>query len=298
MSQLYDISVVLSYDYGSPAAASRHVLRLAPQTVPGEQRVIAALISADPSPDARRDGRDFWGTSVVELSYASALKTVSFRLSGKIERTARPPQLDLSPDISRLTAEIAERRSLAPGEPHHFLGASDRVQPSAEITAFARDLLMLDLDDGLPVMQAVARLGTALHKTMTFDPDATQVDTPPLEAFVARRGVCQDYAHIMIAALRGLGIPTGYVSGLLRTAPPPGQPRLEGADAMHAWISAWCGTELGWVQYDPTNDVFVGLDHIVIGHGRDYADVSPIRGALRAAGAHSGRQAVDVVPLD
>jgi transglutaminase-like putative cysteine protease len=133
---------------------------------------------------------------------------------------------------------------------------------------------------------------------MTFDAEATTVDTPPREAFARGRGVCQDFTHVMIAGLRGIGIPAGYVSGFLRTFPPPGQPRLEGADAMHAWVRAWVGREMGWIEFDPTNDQAAGVDFVTVAVGRDYDDVAPIRGALRSAGRAETRQAVDVLPLD
>ena len=295
---LYDISVSIAYSYGSPAAAGRHMLRLAPRTLEGEQQLVSGLVEADPPPVARRDGRDFFGNGTVEFAYGPPVPGVRFRFAGRVRRSGRAPGLDLSPDLGRLAAEIAEVRSLDPRAPHHFLGASDRVRPEPEMTAFARDLFGSDLDAGLPAMAAVERLGAALHRTMVFDPEATEVDTPPLEAFRARGGVCQDFTHVMIACLRGLGIPAGYVSGFLRTIPPPGQERLEGADAMHAWVRAWCGSEMGWVQFDPTNDVLVGADHIVVAYGRDYADVAPIRGTMRASGAHEGRQEVDVVPVE
>jgi transglutaminase-like putative cysteine protease len=140
-------------------------------------------------------------------------------------------------------------------------------------------------------------LGEALHEELRFDADATTVDTPVEEAFTARHGVCQDFAHIMIGCLREVGIPAAYVSGFLRTEPPPGCERLEGADAMHAWVRAWCGPTLGWVEYDPTNGVTVANDHIVVAHGRDYSDVAPVRGVLRTAGAQQSAQYVDVIPL-
>ena len=132
---------------------------------------------------------------------------------------------------------------------------------------------------------------------MKFDPKATTVDTPATEAFAKRHGVCQDFSHIMIACLRGIGIPAGYVSGFLRTLPPPGKPRLEGADAMHAWVRAWCGPEAGWIEFDPTNDKLAGEDHIVVAYGRDYSDVSPIKGTMRISGGQKSKQAVDVIPL-
>ena len=133
---------------------------------------------------------------------------------------------------------------------------------------------------------------------MKFDPDATTVDTPPAEAFARRHGVCQDFAQVMIACLRGIGIPAGYVSGFLRTNPPPGKPRLEGADAMHAWVRAWCGWQTGWVEFDPTNAIPAGTDHIVAARGRDYGDVAPVKGILRIAGDQTTEHAVDVLPVD
>ena len=141
-------------------------------------------------------------------------------------------------------------------------------------------------------------LGRRLRNDFAYDPDATEVDTPLAKAFDMRAGVCQDFSHIMIAGLRGLGIPAGYVSGFLRTIPPPGKTRLEGADATHAWVRAWCGGQLGWREFDPTNGIFAGNDHITIGYGRDYADIPPIAGVLKTSGAQEAKQAVDVVPLD
>jgi transglutaminase-like putative cysteine protease len=150
----------------------------------------------------------------------------------------------------------------------------------------------------MPVLEYVEKLGRALHKDMVFNPDATNVDTRAIEAFRDRQGVCQDFSHIMIAALRGLGIPAGYVSGFLRTDPPAGEPRLEGADAMHAWVQVWCGPDRGWIEYDPTNAIFAVADHVIIARGRDYSDVSPIKGMTRTAGNQTTRQNVTVTPLD
>ncbi len=123
-----------------------------------------------------------------------------------------------------------------------------------------------------------------------YDPKATLVSTPLSEVFEKRRGVCQDFAHVMIAGLRALGFPAAYISGYLRTNPPAGSPRLAGADASHAWVSLWCGKNVGWVGLDPTNAMLIGDDHIVLARGRDYADISPVSGIILS----SGDQAVDV----
>jgi transglutaminase-like putative cysteine protease len=136
-----------------------------------------------------------------------------------------------------------------------------------------------------------------IHMDFTYDPKATSVNTTPSEAFKLKRGVCQDFTHVMIVALRSLGIPAGYVSGFLRTIPPPGKERLEGADAMHAWVRYWGGRVNGWMELDPTNDIPAGTDHIVVAYGRDYADVAPVIGVLKGYGQHKTTQAVDVIPV-
>ncbi len=141
------------------------------------------------------------------------------------------------------------------------------------------------------------KLTAAIYTQFTYHPGITTSDTPPIEAFKNREGVCQDFAHIMIAALRAHGIPAAYVSGYLRTEPPPGAERLVGADAMHAWASIWCGPQMGWVGADPTNNCLVRNDHIVVAMGRDYADVAPIDGVFVGNTTQRMTVAVDVVPV-
>src|SRR5690606_39171507 len=159
------------------------------------------------------------------------------------------------------------------------------------ITAYARQ----SFTPGRPIVEAAAELMTRMRDEFVYDPEATTVSTPAVEAFEARHGVCQDFAHIMIAGLRGLGLPAAYVSGYLRTIPPPRQPRLAGADATHAWVDLWCG-ERGWIGFDPTNAVFAENDHIVLAIGRDYSDVAPIDGVILAPGVQTLKVEVDVIP--
>ncbi|SES31209.1 Transglutaminase-like enzyme, putative cysteine protease [Tranquillimonas rosea] len=289
---IYDITARITTSYIPAAGAGRHVVRLEPLSIPGTQRLIAGEVRADPPPDERLDRTDFFGNAVTECAYLAGLDALTFSLRATVERLAQPVTLDLSPPLPRLAAELDERPSLAADAPHHFLAASDRVAPLPAITRYAREVTA----GASTTLETVRALGAALHRDMSFDPSATTVETLPIEAFEARHGVCQDFAHVMIAALRGLGVPAAYVSGFLRTLPPPGQERLEGADAMHAWIRAWTGIETGWIEFDPTNDCLAGTDHIVVGYGRDYGDVAPVRGILRLSGRQKGTQAVDVVP--
>ena len=290
---IYDIGLTIVYEYDHPAVTGRHILRLVPADVPGSQRRITGALSISPKPAERRQFVDFFGNAGVEVVFREAHDEILFRVAARVERITDAPGLDISPALERLPAEIADYRGLGPEAPHHFIGPSPRTAPSPEMTAYAR----AQLASGMTVVDAVRTIGLALHRDMRFDPDATTVDTPPAEAFARREGVCQDFAQVMIACLRGIGIPAGYVSGFLRTNPPPGQPRLEGADAMHAWVRAWCGWESGWIEYDPTNALVAGTDHILVARGRDYGDVSPVKGILRIAGEQTTEQAVDVIPV-
>lgn len=293
MATLYDITLSFGYAYDKPASTSRHLLRLLPTGQDEAQQMISGYLGIEPRPDDRRDGVDFFGNAISEIAYDHPIDAVTFKLTARVRRSDMPQLLDLSPPLAALAGELSDTRSLAPDAPHHFLADSPRVRAGPAFTAYGRG----QIGAAASVFQAVGAVGAALHRDMTFDAKATDVQTDPAEAFTRRRGVCQDFTHIMIAALRGLGIPAGYVSGLLRTIPPKGKPRLEGADAMHAWVRAWCGTEMGWVQFDPTNDLLVGADHVVVAIGRDYDDVAPVTGALRASGAHKSTQKVDMVPL-
>ncbi len=291
MAILYDIRLRVLYSFDSPAGHSRTVLRLQPRPSAGQQ-VIAGAVTCDPQPDLRQDHLDFWGNPVTVMAHARTLHQRVFQFHGRVRRQDAAPALDLSADLRHLPDDIATIRSVSAEAPHHFLGASPRVAPDDAIGAFARQAAQ-----GQSVRDVVCAVARAVQDEMAFDPQATDVSTPPAQAFQARRGVCQDFSHITIAALRSLGIPAGYVSGFLRTDPPPGQARLEGADAMHAWVQAWCGAEAGWLQIDPTNAMLAGRDHIEVARGRDYDDVAPVRGSVRVAGGHVTRHEVDVIPV-
>lgn len=288
----YDIRLLIGYAYDIAASASRHVARLVPAELPGEQRVVASTLSVTPRPAEWTTRADFFGNTVSEVAFGEPHGRIDFEVRAIVDVSDRGPQLDVSPTLATLTQEIAAVRRLDARSPHHFTGATQRAPIEPVVTRFAREVA-----DEASAYMAVASVGAAINAAMRFDATATTVDTPMIDAFEKRHGVCQDFSHVMISALRGIGIPAGYVSGFLRTDPPPGEPRLEGADAMHAWVMAWCGSELGWVEYDPTNGLFAGSDHIVIARGRDYADVSPVRGAMRTSGDHTSLQQVDVVPV-
>ena len=178
------------------------------------------------------------------------------------------------------------------GSPAHFIYGSQRARLWPAVTAYVEE----SFGSRRPIIAAARELIARIRRDFRYDPDATRVSTPLIEAFERRHGVCQDYAHIMIAGLRGLGLPAAYISGYIRTVVPTGKPRLEGSDASHAWVGLWCGGQDGWIGFDPTNDMVAENEHVVLGWGRDYGDIAPLGGVLQGAGEQEGDGAVDVIP--
>lgn len=290
----YDLSLHMGYRYDVPASGSHHILRLLPLSLPGRQRLVAGAVTIEPKPDETTRFTDFFGHPATTIALRSPHQSLDIRMQARVIVDVRAARADVSPTLAGLAEELAELCSLDADSPHHFLGPSPRLIEVATIAGYAR----ADIDADRTVRQIAEGLCARIHADFRYDPDATTVDTSPEDAFSLRRGVCQDFAHVMIVALRSLGIPAGYVSGFLRTIPPPGQPRLEGADAMHAWVRVWCGKATGWVELDPTNDIAAGTDHIVVAYGRDYGDVAPVIGVLKSYGGQQTIQAVDVVPTN
>lgn len=292
---LYDVRLELHYDYEASVHGDRHLVRVTPVSIPRVQRVIASSLSFEPRPEQETTFTDYFGNTVATIAYSGYHDHLDVRLSARVQVEEPIAPADLSPTLDGLRREIAGLWSLAPDSPHHFLSASPRVPLDPAIAAYARQ----SVASTQSVQAAALDLCLRINRDFAYEKDATDVDTGPAEAFALRRGVCQDFAHVMIAGLRGVGIPAGYVSGFLRTIPPKGKPRLEGADAMHAWVRVWCGQHAGWLEFDPTNAMLAGPDHITIGHGRDYADISPIVGVLRSSGReHTTKQSVDVVRVE
>ena len=289
----YDIRLAIDYSYGAPSDRSRTLLRLIPADAGADQRLLSRKLTIAPRPDERREGVDFFGNATTLAVWHRPIDAVRLEVTLRVDRLAADVAADLSPPVAGLADDLTACTDLGPASPHHFTGPSPRVPEVPEITAFARAAVPA----GATVVQAIEALGHALHEAMRFDSAATSVETGPAEAFEHRHGVCQDFAHVMIAGLRALGIPAGYVSGFLRTDPPPGRPRLEGADAMHAWVRAWAGPAMGWVAFDPTNDQRAGLDYVTVAQGRAYGDVAPVQGALRSSGGQVSRHTVDVLPV-
>ncbi len=290
---LYDLSLHMGYIYDVPASGARHIVRVMPLSLTNRQRLIAGSITVSPVTDERGGFLDFFGQQATSIFIRPPHERLDIRMQARVQVEGGALVADLSPELAKLADELAELRSVEPDSPHHLIGPSPRLPADRQIAAYAREIAKA----GMTVREIATALCARIFKDFTYDPEATAVDTTPHEAFLLKRGVCQDFSHIMIVGLRSLGIPAGYVSGFLRTIPPPGKERLEGADAMHAWVRIWCGKAAGYIELDPTNNIPAGSDHIVVGYGRDYSDVAPVIGVLKSYGSHQTVQAVDVVPL-
>ena len=293
MTMRYDIRLTMEFAYEGQSGGGRHAIRVLPRSIDGVQRLVAGHVDVAAKPAERHERLDFFGTDVVDFAYDAVEGDLVYHARARVERAARRIDLTSSASLAGLPGELAKCAALDALAPIHFLAASPWIAPDAAVARYAREVA----GGRASVYEAASALNASIYRDMRYDAEATDVNTPLGEAFAERHGVCQDFSHIMIAGLRHLGIPAASVSGYLRTIPPEGAVRLEGADAMHAWVAAWCGTELGWVEFDPTNDLVVASDHIVVGYGRDYGDVAPVRGVIRTAGSQTTRQAVDVVPV-
>lgn len=281
------------YAYAASVPFSRHVARMLPVSRRG-QTVVAAALTVDPDPSEKREGVDFFGNRVLHFALDRPHDRLVVDLDAEIV-VARPPLpgADGVPAFEAVRDLAINSDDLGPDSPAHALFASPSVDLAAEVTDYAR----VSFAPGRPMLAGAIELMARIHDDFRYEPGATDVTTRPAEAFAEKAGVCQDFAHVMIAGLRGLALPARYVSGYLRTEPPEGSPRLEGADATHAWVEVWCGPDAGWVGLDPTNGITAGDDHIVLAVGRDYADVSPLDGVIFAYGDHSIDVRVDVVPV-
>jgi transglutaminase-like putative cysteine protease len=291
---IYDIRHVTTYGYDTPVSFARCSLRLQPKTG-GGQELISHSVEIRPRPAERTSRRDFFGilTESVVIETQHRNLRIDSRSRVSVDRRA-PARTAPSPPWESIRDIAFAARSLRPDSPVGFVFASALVPVLSPVTAYAAE----SFPSGGGVLVGAVDLMHRIRNGFKYDPKATVISTPLHEVFDKRHGVCQDFAHVMIAGLRGLGLPAAYVSGYLRTIPPPGKLRLQGADATHAWVSLWCGDELGWIGFDPTNDLLVENDHIVLGVGRDFSDVSPVDGIIIGSRRQKLGVAVDVIAVE
>lgn len=288
---IYRVRHLTTYLYEKPVTFARCVLRLTPHEGDG-QGVITSDLIISPAPARLENHTGQFGERVVSALIETPHNELKIQASSRVEVMRPAPVFPLGGEPWEAVRDAAfNSASLDLPSPAHYLYPTAQTALQAPITAYAAT----SFAPGRPVMEAAFDLACRIRADFAYDPEYTEVSTPAIEAFEARRGVCQDFAHIMIAGLKGLGLPASYVSGYLRTVPPPGKPRLEGADATHAWVNLWCGPA-GWVGFDPTNALVVAGDHIMLAVGRDYADVAPIGGMVLGPGGQKIKVGVDVIP--
>ena len=288
---IYAVRHRTTYAYEDEVTFARCVLRLTPPSN-ATQTVLASAITVTPTPSQtlRRTGP--FGEDTMTVVVETPHKTLVIEAWSRLDVHAPPVPLPFSQPWEHARARALASHVLGPEGPAAHLYPTARTPLVPDITAYAR----MSFPPGRAIIAACAELMTRMNRDFIYDGEATDIATKAGDAFAARRGVCQDFAHIMICGLRGLGLPAAYVSGYLRTLAPPGGVRLEGADASHAWVQVWCGEERGWIGFDPTNATLVHDDHVVLAIGRDYADVAPIDGIILAPGDQTLDVEVDVIP--
>jgi transglutaminase-like putative cysteine protease len=286
---IFDISHKTHYRYRSTVVQSLHLVHMSPRTLPS-QIVRHHSLLVEPAPASRRESTDAFGNIGIILDIESPHKELVLLARSTVEKLPSPP-IDL---LATTPWDGLDYRLLRAANERDvqvllFRCASRLTTPTIEIADYAAP----SFAPGRPVLDAAMDLTMRMYNDFKFDPHATDVSTPIAQVFRTKRGVCQDFAHVALACFRSLRIPARYVSGYLHTRPPVGRPKLQGADASHAWISVW-SPEYGWVDLDPTNGIVVGDEHVIVAYGRDYDDVSPISGVLRGGGEHSVNVGVDV----
>ena len=290
---IYDIAHVTRFDYGGAVKFARCNLRLRPIAWPG-QTVEHYALTVSPVGRTHPARAEAGLAHVTRLVVEEPVRrlTIDSRARIVVDRLV-PLPAPSDPTLAELAACARASTDLSATGPAAYLYPSPLIPLDPDIAAYCAQ----ELDPARGCLEAAIALARRIQREFAFDGSATVVDTPPREAFLQRRGVCQDFAQIMIAGLRAAGLPAAYASGYIRTIPPPGQPRLVGADATHAWVLLWCGAALGWVGVDPTNGIWMAGDHVIVAMGRDYAEIAPVDGVVLGSGAQSMEVSVDVAPV-
>lgn len=283
-----------SYAYSARVDVAYHLMHLTPRSS-ATQTVDSSALAIDPPPTQRMTRTDTFGNLQTVCALFAPHETLHVCAESRVRLLPRTTTVD--PAESPPWEAVRDALRYTAGAP--LVPAAEFAYPSpfvpwmAELAEYARPSFVA----GRAWLAVAVELMQRVHDDFTYDPAATDVATPLAQAFAQKRGVCQDYAHVLIGCLRALGLPAGYVSGYLLTQPPPGQPRLLGADASHAWVSVWC-LRNGWVELDPTNAVLVDAAHVSLATGRDFGDVMPLRGVILGGGSHTLDVAVSVIPVD
>ncbi len=289
----YEVHHRTTYHYAQPVAVSHHACWLRPRATPRQQCPHFQL-AVLPEPSNQTERLDYFGNHVHQFSIAEGHRQLVVDCVSEVRVSPLElPLTDLTPTCAEVLTMLDERPASESLAALEFRYPSPAVQWEPSLADFAKPFFPAEGR----LLACAGHLAAAIHDSFTFDPTATDVSTAVMEAFSLRRGVCQDYAHIMIAALRSQGFAARYVSGYLLTQPPPGKERLVGADASHAWVSVFLPS-FGWIDIDPTNRQFGSEEHLTVAYGRDFRDVTPLKGAVKGGGDQRIEIAVTVKPVE
>ncbi|WP_428492989.1 transglutaminase family protein [Rhodopila sp.] len=287
----YRVQHITRYAYGTPVELAAHMVHLRPRPRPW-QTVISDRIITEPTPARRRDGLDHFGNHVTWLFLD--LPHADFKVTAEsvVEvNCPAPPAADATSPWEDVVQATRAHDGWQEVE-FQFPTAMTPLDPGC------RDYVSQSFTQHRPVLDALLDLNSRFYNEFRFRSGVTTVSTPVSQVIARREGVCQDFSHAMISGLRGIGIPARYTSGYIRTRPPQGQAKRQGADQSHAWVGCWLGPRHGWVDLDPTNGIVVKDEHVLLGWGRDFSDVSPVRGVILGGGDHVVRVAVDLEPAE
>jgi transglutaminase-like putative cysteine protease len=293
--QLYQVEHFTAYHYSEPVMLSHQQLHLKPRPLE-HQEVVKHALAITPSPTLRREIFDAFGNPLTEVAIESAHTALNIVAYTTVKVVAPKIPLDRSPAWESARDALAYRAAWHP-QPAilaatQFLFESPYIRVKRSLRAYASDCFV----PGRPILEAATALMAKIHAEFKFDAEATTVTTPVMTFFTDKHGVCQDFTHLMISCLRSTGLAARYVSGYLLTHTAPGKPRRAGSDASHAWVSLFVPDQ-GWVDFDPTNNVIPTLEHITLGWGRDFSDVTPLRGVINGGGQQTLEVKVAVEPV-
>ena len=286
----FSVTHTTTYAYVATASLSQMKVHLRPRECE-RQTVIAHVLDVDPAPERIGVRQDYFGNSVSFVTIQEPHQVLHVRARSEVVVHA-PAAPAPTPAWEEVRDHVRNDRRAACLEAYQFVFSSPRVQRSEALAAYAR----ASFPTGRPLLEAARELTHRIHEDFVYERGATDVATPVAEAFARRHGVCQDFAHVMVGCLRSLGLPARYVSGYLHTRRGAPRPPWVGADESHAWVSVYA-LGAGWVDFDPTNDVMVGEEHVTVGWGRDYGDVAPVRGVTIGGGEHTMDVTVDCEPV-
>lgn len=289
----YRVTHSTRYSYSKPVGVCWNEARLLPRETL-LQKCLSSSLHIEPAPTDIRERQDFFGNRISHFSIQNPHEQLLVTAISEVSVTPSANHLNAGDQCSweSVQSRIAASRSRESLEAQPFLHDSPFVEGSRQMTEYARP----SFTAGRPLTDAVSDLMERIYRDFTYDPGFTTIATPLAEVMTTRRGVCQDFAHLGIGCLRAMGLAARYVSGYIETVPPPGQERLVGADASHAWFSVYSPT-VGWLDFDPTNNQRPVEQHVTVAWGRDFSDVSPLRGVALGGGKHKVSVSVDVARI-